>query len=463
VSDVRHGSIGDLLIAIEPPETEIFDDMVTLIERRGGSGDDIVNAVFDDEAAVPISQAGAPFTGRYRPEQRLSSLIGHPARGSWGVYVENWSETESATINGLGVDVAPAVCDATHNAPPSVDLTASTWSPSAGHPVTYDASRSSDRDGEVTSYRWDLDGDGTYETRDGPRVTVRYPETGATEIGVQVLDDRRGAGERRERVWVVDNMLPVASFEHSTPVVAGRPVRFDAGSAHDPDGRIVRWHWTIGAIHESTEPQFEYTFAEPGHAWVELNVRDDDGQATSVGASIPIEPGDGAGPGTADPGGGDSGGTSGPFPAPSSPLYPPNPGGGMAAVPQSPYEAPAPFGAPPPTVLTISTPPRQRIAALGRGLPLTAGCAGACSLVAKLSMNGKDARRLGLASGVKTLQIARAERLLKRAGSAKLRLRPGRLVVRRLRRMRSVELRLEVIARGAGGTERTIRTLELRR
>jgi hypothetical protein len=43
-----------------------------LFNRSGGSGDNVLGAVFDDEAADPVSWANPPFTGRFRPDRPLS-------------------------------------------------------------------------------------------------------------------------------------------------------------------------------------------------------------------------------------------------------------------------------------------------------------------------------------------------------------------------------------------------------
>src|SRR6185503_20518344 len=50
---------------------------------------------------------------------------------------------------------------------PAAALSASSQSPQTGEKVTFDASASSDADGSITHYKWDLDGDGLYERDTG--------------------------------------------------------------------------------------------------------------------------------------------------------------------------------------------------------------------------------------------------------------------------------------------------------
>jgi hypothetical protein len=60
-----------------------------------------------------------------------------------------------------------------------------------GRPKTFTAARSSDPDGQVVRWEWDLDGDGTFKTDGGgsPQTTVTYRDMGAVTIGLRVTDD----------------------------------------------------------------------------------------------------------------------------------------------------------------------------------------------------------------------------------------------------------------------------------
>jgi PKD repeat protein len=54
-------------------------------------------------------------------------------------------------------------------------------------PLTFDGSASSDPDGTIARYDWDLDGNGTYETTD-PSPTFTYPTAGSRRIRLRVTD-----------------------------------------------------------------------------------------------------------------------------------------------------------------------------------------------------------------------------------------------------------------------------------
>ncbi|MFP4459029.1 MAG: tail fiber domain-containing protein [Candidatus Zixiibacteriota bacterium] len=50
---------------------------------NGGTGENFLNTVFDDEADESITSGSAPFTGRFRPESSLSEFDGEDPNGDW--------------------------------------------------------------------------------------------------------------------------------------------------------------------------------------------------------------------------------------------------------------------------------------------------------------------------------------------------------------------------------------------
>ena len=76
----------------------------------------------------------------------------------------------------------------------------------AGRPVTFDASGSSDADGPIASYRWDLDGNGTFETDTGssPTATRTYAigQIGPVNVALRVTDGDGSTTEERRLVTV---------------------------------------------------------------------------------------------------------------------------------------------------------------------------------------------------------------------------------------------------------------------
>lgn len=75
--------------------------------------------------------------------------------------------------------------------PPTAAITATPNPVVTGNPVAFDASGSSDSDGTVVGYEWDLDGNGSFETPGGasPVAGRAYPNPTVLSVGVRVTDN----------------------------------------------------------------------------------------------------------------------------------------------------------------------------------------------------------------------------------------------------------------------------------
>jgi uncharacterized repeat protein (TIGR01451 family) len=81
--NITHTYDRDLDIFLIGPD----NTRVELTTDNGGSSNDFIDTIFDDEATTPITDGTAPFTGRFRPEGSLATLDGQPATGTWTLEV----------------------------------------------------------------------------------------------------------------------------------------------------------------------------------------------------------------------------------------------------------------------------------------------------------------------------------------------------------------------------------------
>jgi subtilisin-like proprotein convertase family protein len=137
--NITHTYDGDLTLSLIGPNGV----SVALANRRGSSGDNFVDTVFDDAATTPIASGTAPFTGSFIPEAPLSGLNGIPANGSWTLKVVDSAGSDTGTITGWSLELTTGsgyACNDCLSAPPTSEpvqqvwtgRTAQQWEPIAG-------------------------------------------------------------------------------------------------------------------------------------------------------------------------------------------------------------------------------------------------------------------------------------------------------------------------------------------
>lgn len=96
--NIYHTWDSDLRITLIAPD----GTRITLFNRQGGSGDNLLNTTFDDSASASILNGAAPFTGSFRPYSALTGMNGKNPNGVWklevrdsyyldGGYLDNWT------------------------------------------------------------------------------------------------------------------------------------------------------------------------------------------------------------------------------------------------------------------------------------------------------------------------------------------------------------------------------------
>jgi len=130
-----------------------------------------------------------------------------------GTYVHGVRTADDAAAAEIGI-----------NAPPTADFTASAKTPEVNQTITLDASNSTDVDGSITSYEWDLDGDGNYDDATGPEVDTEFNATGSVTVGLRVTDDDGATDTATVSVNVTEQARRISTaqpgFEFAVAVLA---------------------------------------------------------------------------------------------------------------------------------------------------------------------------------------------------------------------------------------------------
>jgi len=185
--------------------------------------------------------------------------------------------------------------------PPIADFGYMPSPASVGESIRFDATPSSDPDGEIVSYAWDFDGDGTIDASEAIPSHV-FASPGSYSVSLTVTDNNGSrdtltvlieVAPQPEPVIEPSVGLPIAGFQQSpTEPVSGEPVLFNGTPSLDPGGQIVGFAWDFDGDGQtdSTAPLAEHTFVEPGTYVVSLTVTDDEDNTNTISGDIQVTP-----------------------------------------------------------------------------------------------------------------------------------------------------------------------------
>ncbi len=77
----------------------------TLVYQAGGSGDNFIGTILDDQASTLIANGSAPFTGLFKPSRPLSAFNGGNVNGSWVLKVYDRAAGNTGTLKAWTLTV----------------------------------------------------------------------------------------------------------------------------------------------------------------------------------------------------------------------------------------------------------------------------------------------------------------------------------------------------------------------
>ncbi len=149
-----------------------------------------------------------------------------------------------------------------------------------GSTAQLDGSASTDSDGTVVSYEWDMDNNGSYETAGNPATfdaTAKDGPSGPFTVGLRVTDNDGGTNTAQATISV-DNVAP-AAVPGGPYVERPNVVVYLNGSVTDPapaDTHTYAWDLDNNGSYETAGQDAQVSFPAEGTYIVGLEVTDDD-------------------------------------------------------------------------------------------------------------------------------------------------------------------------------------------
>lgn len=152
----------------------------------------------------------------------------------------------------------------------------------SGESILFDASASSDADGDLLRYAWDF-GDGMGADIINPTHTYEMPGTYPVTLSVA---DESGTirGTDRDRIAVIVQEGPIANAGPDMTVCVNQEVRMDGSGSTDADGSVNAFEWTFGDGSRASGATPIKSFERAGTYSVTLTITGD-----AVGQCSPLD------------------------------------------------------------------------------------------------------------------------------------------------------------------------------
>ncbi|MCD4751383.1 MAG: PKD domain-containing protein, partial [Thermoanaerobaculales bacterium] len=195
-------------------------------------------------------------------------------------------------IDNLSVGASPPTND-----PPTADANGP-YSGNVGDTIVLDGSGSSDSDGTITGYAWNINGNSYSGV--SPSVGLGGYAPGTYTVTLTVTDDDGATDSDTSSLTVIQpNTPPTADAGGPYSGNVGDTITLDGSGSSDADGTITDYAWTIGSNNYSgMSPSVNLSGYTSGTYTVTLTVTDDDGATDSDTSSLSVNA-----PPTADAGG----------------------------------------------------------------------------------------------------------------------------------------------------------------
>jgi PKD repeat protein len=151
-----------------------------------------------------------------------------------------------------------------------------------GENISFNASGSSDPDGDCITFNWDF-GDGQTLENGGPNVCHMYQKGGSYTVTVSITDGRGlPCSTHAASTKVTINARPTAVIGPCDACCVGKEILWDASGSSDPDGDALKYSWDFGDGTKGEGVKPTHVYNKAGNYNVTLTVDDGKGSPCSV-------------------------------------------------------------------------------------------------------------------------------------------------------------------------------------
>ncbi len=155
--------------------------------------------------------------------------------------------------------------------------------------ITFNASLSSDSDGNIISYQWYF---GDSHTSSGITTSHSFSASGTYTITLTVTDNDEASDIATAHISISpgsgQNIPPVANAGGIYQGYINNPITFHGSGSYDTDGSIVSYNWNFGDGHIGTGQTTTHSYPSPSIYTVTLTVTDDDGATNTATTYVGI-------------------------------------------------------------------------------------------------------------------------------------------------------------------------------
>jgi len=156
------------------------------------------------------------------------------------------------------------------------------------NPISFSANNSYDDDGVIQNNFWNFS-DSNYSNRSD--VIHFYSDDGLYKVCLRITDNDGGENNTCINVTIL-NRKPIAiiSFvSNKDKQYTGILLSIFSNKSYDRDGKIISYSWYIDNVTVSSNPGLIYTFKKSGTHRIQLQVTDDDGEASITSKNVVIK------------------------------------------------------------------------------------------------------------------------------------------------------------------------------